>query len=212
MLGFGARPGDRGGRPPLETSDNPHSHQPLRPAQPTHRQLPRQLMVMTTTTMINLLSLLLFPAPNLSGAQIIYIPTSPTPAQAEESARIHLAQQDLHNLNKAVEGLEEDYTSLQRMVDSWPTGGVHFNPRPRKRREEDRPREPQRNFYCYNTDSPFARVQKFSLNNLTDCTTKPKKYDDPITVEMTILHKNDQSKLLARSCSVLVTQRVHYCG
>ena len=169
-------------------------------------------MVMITTTSLSLLPLLLFPILDLSEAQIIYIPTRPTPSQVEESAQTHLVQQDLNNLNKVMEDLEEDYTSLKRTVDNWPTGGVHFDPRPRKRREEDRPRRPQRDFYCYNTDSPFARIRKFSLNNLTECTVKPKKYDDPITVEMTILHKNDKSKLLARSCSVLVTQKVHYCG
>lgn len=212
MSGGGTRHVDNFTHPLLEASGNSHLHPYLWPLRPVHRRLPRQLMAITTTTMLSLLLPLLCLLMDLSDAQaIIYTPTSPASDQTEEPAQAHLAQQDLNNLNKAVDDLEEDYTNLKRTMDSWPTSGVYFNPRPRIRREEDQPRQQQKEFLCYDVTSPFARIQRFSLTNLTDCTANPKRYDDPVPVEMVILHKNDKSKLLAKSCSVLVTQRIHYC-
>ena len=196
--------------PLLETSGNPYFRSHLRLIRSIHWRLPRQLIA-TTTTMLSLLLLLLL-CLDLSEAQaIIHIPTSPTPDQTEEPAQAHLAQQDLDNLNKAVDDLEEDYTNLRRTMDSWPTSSVSFNPRLRTRRDEDQPRQQQKEFLCYDVTSPFAQIQKFSLTNLTDCAANPKRYDDPAPVELVILHKNDNSKLLAKSCSVLITQRIHYC-
>merc|ERR1711894_602247 len=104
MPGGGTSLSNDSTHPLLETGGNPYFRSHLRLIRSIHWRLPRQLIA-TTTTMLSLLLLLL--CLDCSEAQaIIHIPTSPAPDQTEEPAQAHLAQQDLDNLNKAVDDLE----------------------------------------------------------------------------------------------------------
>ena len=147
-------------------------------------------MVMTITTSSSLLLLLLFPILDLLQAQIAYIQTSLTQAQMEKSAQAYLASS---NPNEVVEDLEDNDMSPTRLIDRWPKGYVHPNPR---RRGGDRPQQPRRNVYYHNSEG----------------TARPKKDDDLILAALNISYENDNSGLLARTYSMPVTQRFHDYG
>ena len=147
-------------------------------------------MVMTITTSSSLLLLLLFPILDLLQAQIAYIQTSLTQAQMEKSAQAYLASS---NPNEVVEDLEDNDMSPTRLIDRWPKGYIHPNPR---RRGGDRPQQPRRNVYYHNSEG----------------TARPKKDDDLILAALNISYENDNSGLLARTYSMPVTQRFHDYG